>query len=63
MVIGWTLPSGVRHLAPWLYAFYIVGMAVHKADYFDRTLRQTCTAAAYEQHIGQVKYTLVPWVY
>lgn len=63
MVIGWSLPAGVRHLAPWLYAVYIIGMSVHKARYFDRALRATCTDDAYEDYSAHVKYTLLPFVY
>ncbi len=63
MVIGWTLPSGMHHLAPWLYTFYIIGMAIYKAHYFDGILRNTCTEGAYEHYTTHVKYTLVPFVY
>ena len=63
MVIGWSLPAGTRHIAPWFYTFYIIGMAVYKAHYFDRVLRSTCNEGAYEHYIRQIKYTLVPFVY
>ncbi|CAF2060569.1 unnamed protein product [Rotaria magnacalcarata] len=63
MVIGWSLPAGVNHLSPWLYAFYIIGMAIYKAHYFDRALQNTCTEGAYERYIAHVKYTLIPFVY
>ncbi|CAF0766747.1 unnamed protein product [Rotaria sordida] len=63
MVIGWSLPAGTNHLAPWLYTFYIIGMAIYKAHYFDRALQNTCTEGAYEHYITHVKYTLIPFVY
>ncbi|CAF0929920.1 unnamed protein product [Rotaria sordida] len=63
MVIGWSLPAGTNHLAPWLYTFYIIGMAIYKAHYFDRALQNTCTDGAYEHYITHVKYTLIPFVY
>ncbi|CAF3564179.1 unnamed protein product [Rotaria sp. Silwood1] len=63
MVIGWSLPAGINHLAPWLYTFYIIGMAIYKAHYFDRALQNTCTEGAYEHYIAHVKYTLIPFVY
>ncbi|CAF0809506.1 unnamed protein product [Adineta ricciae] len=63
MVIGWTLPAGIYHPAPWLYAVYIIGMAIYKAHYFDRTLRKTCSDEAYKEYVANVKYTLVPYVY
>lgn len=63
MVIGWTLPAGIRHLAPWVYTFYIIGMSFYKAQYFDRILRNTCTQGAYEDYTTHVKYTLIPLIY
>lgn len=63
MVIGWTIPAGINHLAPWLYTFYISGMTIYKAHYFDRALRNTCTEDVYEHYIAKVKYALIPFVY
>lgn len=63
MVIGWTLPAGIHHLAPWVYALYIFCMALYKAQYFDRILRNTCTEDAYEHYRTHVKYTLIPFIY
>ncbi|CAF1060837.1 unnamed protein product [Adineta steineri] len=63
MVIGWTLPADIKCIAPWIYTFYIIGMTIYKAHYFDRTLRNTCTTGAYEHYIEHVKYTLIPFIY
>ena len=63
MAVGWSLPAGMRHFAPWLYSIYIIGMSLYKAHYFDRTLRATFTRDAYDDYTASVPYTLVPLVY
>lgn len=63
MALGWSLPGGITHFIPWIYAFYIIGMSIYKAQYFDRLLRQSCSDTAYNDYVTQVKYTLVPYVY
>lgn len=63
MVLGWSLPAGIHHLIPWIYAFYIIGMSIYKAHYFDRILQKTCAQGAFEHYIAHVKYALIPFIY
>ena len=63
MVIGWSLPAGINHFIPWLYTFYIIGMAMYKARHLDRTLQNQCIEGTYEHYIKHVKYKLIPFVY
>jgi protein-S-isoprenylcysteine O-methyltransferase Ste14 len=63
MTIGWSLPAGMRHLSPWLYALYIIIMSIYKARYFDRALRTIYPPDTYDDYTQNVKYKLIPFVY